>query len=164
MIEELCNTSLEYFLYKRAWLQTQACTNRLESSKFLSQQVHIILRAPHRSKRHSTTTLQQTILLFMDDYNGVITNSCLQSHCIWKSFQKITEAAPQLTEELKGEGSVTLLNPFLVTLPSLLTSHPNTPKGSTSHRPYSLLWLQNSQGNSITSECIHQLKPKECTY
>lgn len=39
----------------------------------------------------------------MDEYNRVITNSCLQSLYIWKSFKKITEA-PQFTEELKTEG------------------------------------------------------------
>lgn len=135
MIKALCNTSLEHFLYKRAWLQNQACTNGLESNKFLSQQVHIILRATHRSKRHSRTTLQQTILLFMDDYNRVITNSCLQSHYIWKSFKKITEGAPQLIEELKRKGSVNLLNPFPVPLSSL--RYTPTPPNTHPRSPYS---------------------------
>lgn len=56
----------------------------------------------------------------MDDYNRVITNSCLQSHYIWKSLKKkITEEAPQLTEELKREESLKLLNPFPVLLSSI---------------------------------------------
>lgn len=60
----------------------------------------------------------------MDDYNRVITNSCLQSHYIWKSFRKMTQETPQLTEELSREGSVKQLNP---TAPCCLHHSPYAP-------------------------------------
>lgn len=108
----------------------------LKNNKFLSQQVHIILKATHRSKRHSTTTLQQTILLFMDDYNSVITNSCLQSHYIWKSFKKNYRSTPiyRGTEDRRiCKAAQPLPSPII------LNTHitPRYPQRSP-HRPYSL--------------------------
>lgn len=80
----------------------------------------------------STTTLQQTILLFRLTVPGRLGRAVCNLITYGKASQKITEAAPQL----KREGSVKELNPFPVLLSSLLTLHPSTPKGSASHSSY----------------------------
>lgn len=72
----------------------------------------------------------------MDDYNRVITNSCLQSLYIWKSFKKNYRSTP-IYRETEDRRSVKLLSPFPVPLSSILALHMETPKGSL-HRPYSL--------------------------
>lgn len=84
----------------------------------------------------STTTLQQTILLFRLTVPGWLETAVCNLITYGKASQKITEAAPQLTDDLRREGSVKVLNPFPVLLSSLLTLHPNTPKGSASHSSY----------------------------